>query len=216
MISSIFILLFGVLLISLVVFGGAQMFIPYFRILLVNILKISDSDWDNVLSIANSTPGIFGLKLALASGYLAGQGEWWAYLLMIVSYLIFISVPLVIMYLVMKQYKKWKKSNFMDSLIKIMRPMIAGILVSVIINLAMSIIVPFVGFNDLSDDFGKLDKYFYLKNTFFREWRYWMLLAWSLLAIPIDFYILKKWKISAIILIIINIALCMILFEPWL
>lgn len=32
----------GCLIISFVVFGGAQVFIPYFKILLVNILDIPD------------------------------------------------------------------------------------------------------------------------------------------------------------------------------
>ena len=63
-ILAVLVVLLGVFIISVVVFGGAQMFIPYFKILLVNILKIEQEQWDSVLSIANATPGIFGIKVA--------------------------------------------------------------------------------------------------------------------------------------------------------
>ena len=77
-------------------------------------------------------------------------------------------------------------------------------------------IVPFVGFNDLGTNFGELDNYFHLQDTFFKQWRYWVLLAWTFVSIPVDMFVIKKFKINIIYLIIANIALCMVLFEPWL
>lgn len=217
MISSIFIVLLGCFIISIVVFGGAQMFIPYFKILLVDILDINQELWDSVLSVANATPGVFGLKISFASGYLASQGEWWGYLLMFGTYLIFIIVPIFIMIFAMKKFNKMKESKFMQSFLKIMRPIIAGILLSIVINLFVSLIVPFVGFNDLSDRIGYLNKYLYLKeNNFFSGWRYWLLLTWSIVSIPLDFYILKKYKVNVMYLIVINIILCLTIFQPWL
>ena len=63
-----------------------------------------------------------------------------------------------------------KESKFMNTFLKIMRPIIAGILLSIVVSLGMSLIIPFVGFNDLGSDFGALDKYFYLKDSgFFSE-----------------------------------------------
>ena len=216
MISTL-IVLAGCLIISLVVFGGAQMFIPYFKILLVNFLHISQDSWDSVLSIANSMPGVFGLKVAFASGYLAGEGNWWAYLLMFGSYFVFIAVPIIFILIIMKRYHKMKQNKFMTSMLKVMRPIIAGILISIVINLGLSLIVPFVGFNDLSDkNFGALDKYAYLKDTFFKKWRYWVLLAWTLVSIPTDLILIRKFKVNTIYLILVNISLCMVLFEPWL
>ena len=216
LILSIIIVLLGCLIISFVVFGGAQMFIPYFKILLVNILKVSQNDWGAVLSIANSTPGVFGLKVSFASGYLAAQGHWLGFILMFFSYAIFIIVPIVVMLFVMKKYNQFKSSKFMVSFLKLMKPTIAGILLSIVVNLWMSLIVPFVGFNDLGTNFGELDNYFHLQDTFFKQWRYWVLLAWTFVSIPVDMFVIKKFKINIIYLIIANIALCMVLFEPWL
>lgn len=208
MISALVVLL-GCLIISIVIFGGAQVFIPYFKILLVDILKVSDQDWDSVLSIANSTPGVFGLKLGLVSGYLAANGEWWGWILMILTYLIVVFIPIVIIILIFNKYQKIKTNKFMISCLKIMKPIIAGILISVVINLSMSLIIPFVNFNNLND-YISLEK-----DNFFIKWRYWMLLGWSFTSIPIDFYLIRKFKINTIYLILINILLCLILFEPW-
>ena len=213
---SLIIVCLGCLIISLVVFGGAQVFIPYFKILLVNILQVSDETWNSVLSIANSTPGVFGLKLAFISGYLAGQGQWWAYLAMFITYLIFIIIPIFLMILIMNKLNKIKNKKFMISLYNVMKPVLAGVLASVAINLIMSLIVPFLGFNELSDNFGQLDKYIYFKDTFFTKWRYWVLIAWSILSIAIDYFLIIKYRINIFILIIINVTLCMIIFQPWL
>ena len=216
-IAAIFIVLLGCFIISIVVFGGAQMFIPYFKILLVNILGIENETWESVLSIANSTPGVFGLKVAFASGYLAAEGEWWGWLLMFGTYLVFIIVPIFVMIFVMKKYKKFKESKFMVSFLNWMKPIIAGILISIVINLGMSLILPFVGFNDLGTEFGQLDKYLYWKNSgFFSQWRYWVLLSWSVVSIPVDLFMIRKFKINVVLLIIVNIILCLILFQPWL
>lgn len=214
---SILIVLLGCLIISFIVFGGAQMFIPYFKILLINFLKISQEEWDAVLSIANSTPGVFGLKIAFASGFLAARNEWWGYLLMFGTYLIFILIPILIMMVIMKKYNKFKKSKFMNTFLKIMRPIIAGILLSIAINLALSIITPFLVFNDLGDNLSDFSNYFKFKeDSFFKGWRYWVLLSWSLVSIPIDLFMIRKYKINILYLIVINIILCFILFEPWL
>ena len=208
--------LLGCVIISLVVFGGAQMFIPYFKILLVNFLHVPQSDWETVISIANATPGVFGLKVSLASGYLAEQGYWWGYLLMFGTYAICMIIPIGIMFMVMKKYQKIKQNSFMKVFLEVMKPTIAGILISIAINLGLSILVPFVGFNDLGSEFGQLDKYFYFQETFFTKWRFWALLCWSIFSIGIDWWLIHKYKINIGIMIIVNIILCMIIFEPWL
>ncbi|MGL5520053.1 MAG: chromate transporter [Metamycoplasmataceae bacterium] len=213
---SALIVLLGCFIISIVVFGGAQVFIPYFKILLVNVLGIDLNTWENLLSITNATPGIFGLKLALASGYLAAQGHWWGYLLMFGTYFIFTLVPIFMMTIVMKKYNKIKQTKFMVLFLKIMRPVLSGILISVVLSLLMSLVVPFIGFNDLGSEFSELDKYLYFKeHSFFKEWRYWVLLTWSIISIPADFVIIRKYKTNIIFLIITNIVLCMLLFAPW-
>ncbi|MGL4183761.1 MAG: chromate transporter [Metamycoplasmataceae bacterium] len=213
--SAIAVLL-GCLIISIIVFGGAQVFIPYFKILLVNVLGIDLDTWENLLSITNATPGIFGLKMALASGYLAAQGHWWGYLLMFGTYFVFSLVPIFIMTIVMKKYNKLKKTKFMIFFLKMMRPILSGILISVVLYLLMSLVVPFIGFNDLGSEFGNMDKYLYFKqHSFFIGWRYWVLLGWSIISIPTDFVLIRKYKINMIFLIITNIGLCMILFAPW-
>ena len=94
------VVILGCLIISIVVFGGAQIFIPYFKILLVNLLGVSPDVWNSVLSITNATPGVFGLKLAFISGFLAANGNWWGWLLMIVTYIAFIMVPIGLILLI--------------------------------------------------------------------------------------------------------------------
>ena len=211
------IVILGCLIISIVVFGGAQIFIPYFKILLVNLLGVSPDVWNSVLSITNATPGVFGLKLAFISGFLAANGNWWGWLLMIVTYIAFIMVPIGLILLIFNKYKKIKETKFMIAFSKMMKPIIRGILCSIIINLFISILLPFVGFNDLSDNINNLDKYLYIKtDQFFTGWRFWMIFAWTLISIPVEYWIMKKYQINTIFIIIINIILCLIIFEPWL
>ena len=211
------VVILGCLIISIVVFGGAQIFIPYFKILLVNLLGVSPDVWNSVLSITNATPGVFGLKLAFISGFLAANGNWWGWLLMIVTYIAFIMVPIALILLIFNKYKKIKETKFMIAFSKMMKPIIGGILCSIIINLFISILLPFVGFNDLSDNINNLDKYLYIKtDQFFTSWRFWMIFAWTLISIPVEYWIMKKYKINTIFIIIINIILCLIIFEPWL
>ena len=211
------VVILGCLIISIVVFGGAQIFIPYFKILLVNLLGVSPDVWNSVLSITNATPGVFGLKLAFISGFLAANGNWWGWLLMIVTYIAFIMVPIGLILLIFNKYKKIKETKFMIAFSKMMKPIIRGILCSIIINLFISILLPFVGFNDLSDNINNLDKYLYIKtDQFFTGWRFWMIFAWTLISIPVEYWIMKKYQINTIFIIIINIILCLIIFEPWL
>ena len=202
------VVILGCLIISIVVFGGAQIFIPYFKILLVNLLGVSPDVWNSVLSITNATPGVFGLKLAFISGFLAANGNWWGWLLMIVTYIAFIMVPIGLILLIFNKYKKIKETKFMIAFSKMMKPLIGGILCSIIINLFISILLPFVGFNDLSDNINNLDKYLYIKtDQFFTGWRFWMIFAWTLISIPVEYWIMKKYKINTIFIIIINIIL---------
>lgn len=211
------IVILGCFVISIVVFGGAQIFIPYFKILLVNFLGVQPEVWDSVLSITNATPGVFGLKLAFISGFLAANGNWWGWLLMIATYTVFIMIPIGLILLIFKKYKKLKETKFMIAFLKMMKPIIGGILCSIIINLFISILLPFVGFNDLSDNINNLDKYLYFKKEdFFTGWRFWMILVWTLISIPTEYWIMKKYKINIVVIIIINIILCLLIFEPWL
>lgn len=207
---SVFLVLVGCLIISFVVFGGGQMFIPYYKIMLVNILKISEEDWNQVLSIANATPGVFGLKLSFVSGYLIANNNWWGFLLTFGTYTAFILVPIIFILFTFKKYTKHKNDKFMINFTKIMRPIIAGIFISIIVNLSISLLLPFVNFNNLNN-------YFEWKNEkFFVGWRYYALVAWTLFSIPSEYVIMKKYKINSIQMICTNIVICLIIFQPWL
>lgn len=207
---NIMIVLIGCLIISFVVFGGGQMFIPYFKILLVDLLKIEEQQWNQVLSIANATPGVFGLKLSFVSGYLISQNNWWGFLLTFGTYTAFILVPICFILFTFKKYQKHKESHFMINFSLIMRPIIAGILISIIINLSISLLLPFVKFNELGNYLGQKNE------TFFNGWRYYVLIAWVLLAIPTEYFLMRKYKIKSIQMIIANIIICFLLFQPWL
>lgn len=209
---TILLVLFGCLIISFVVFGGGQVFIPYFKILLVDLLHIEEQQWNEVLSIANATPGIFGLKLSFVSGYLISQNQWWGFFLAFVTYSAFIVIPIFFVLFLFKKYQKHKESQLMSSFSQIMKPIIAGILISIIINLSVSLLLPFVKFNELG-----LENYIgWKEETFFKGWRYYVLITWVLLAIPTEYFLMRKYKIKSIQMILANIIICFLLFQPWL
>lgn len=76
-------------------------------------------------------------------------------------------IPISLILLIFNKYKKIKETKFMIGFSKIMKPIIGGIICSIIINLFISILLPFIGFNDLSDNIHNLDKYLYFKTDQF-------------------------------------------------
>lgn len=207
---SLIIAVVGCFLLSFIVFGGGQIFIPFFKILLVDMMHVDDNLWQSALTLSNATPGVFSLKLAFVTGYLAAYGEWWGYLAMFLTYTAFIIVPMVIMVLAMKVFNKLQTNKYMIIVNHLMKPVIAGILIALSIQLLISVMFPLVQFNELNNYAG------IAQHPFFRDWRLWAAIAFVPVDIGVIWWMTKKYKINIIWIILANIVLAMIVFQPWL
>lgn len=200
----------GCLIISFVVFGGGQVFIPFFKILIVDFMNVDSSLWESALTLANATPGVFSTKLAFITGFLAANGQWWGYLAMFITYACFVIVPMIIMMFAMKGLKKIQKNQFWITINKLIKPVVTGILFALCIQLFLSATMPFVIFNDVNKYVG------YEPSTFFSDWRLYALIAFVPCSIASVLWILHKYKINIIWLILTNISIAMLIFQPWL
>ncbi len=206
----------GLLLLSLVVFGGGQVFMPIFKILwqlmAQNGAHIDDTKINNIFAIANSTPGVVSTKFGMFTGYLVSNGEWWGYIAMIGTYIIFAAPSILLMMLAMKMVKKTKTNKYLKNIVMYLRPVIIGVLGSLALQLLIGTMFPQVSFNA----FGKYSPTIIHgdKSFFFSGWRMWVLIAWFPLSTL--FAIVWLWKKKPIlILIMIYIIAALLLFWPF-
>ncbi|WP_036456961.1 chromate transporter [Mycoplasmopsis lipofaciens] len=207
------------IIISLSVFGGGQVFMPIFKWLWISLsswfdLNISEITINNIFAIGNATPGILSPKFALITGYLTANGEWWGFVAMLLTYSIFIFPAFLMMYLALRYTRKINNSNFFTKLIKIMNPVIVGIIVALIIQLFLAIIFPFLKFNKSLSEYWTINQNT-LKNLFYSDWRKIVLYIYVPTGIIISSILYFK-KIPIVYLIIGNIVLSLLLFQPWL
>ena len=207
----------GVLLLGFIVFGGGQVFMPLFKslwnLMSDNGANITDTKIDNMFAVANSTPGVVSTKLATFTGYLSANGEWWGWLALILTYLIF-SIPSIIMvWFAYKMISKSETSKYLKDLLKYMRPIVAGILIALAIQLFLGTAFPQVVFNS-SNSYASINNNS-AKASFFSGWRLYVLISYTIVVIP-EAFILYRRGTKLFSLIIIHMIIGMILFEPWL
>ncbi|NQZ65995.1 MAG: chromate transporter [Mycoplasmatales bacterium] len=206
----------GVLVLGLIVFGGGQVFMPLFKSLWEFMsshgANIDADKIDNMFSIANSTPGVVSTKLATFTGYLAANGEWWGWLALILTYLIF-SIPSIILVKIAYNWvSKSETSKYLKGMMLYLRPVIGGILLSLAIQLLIATAFPSVVFNESGNFVGsKVTE----RSSFFSGWRKPVLISYVIIVIPESFFLYKK-GVNLFNLIIIHMILGLILFEPWL
>ncbi|MGZ9763009.1 chromate transporter [Mycoplasma sp. 5912] len=199
------------ILISLSVFGGGQVFMPIFRWLWMFLAQnfdanINDDDINTIFTVANSTPGVVSTKFAFFTGYIIANGQWWGYLAMFLTYLIFCLPAIIIMVLAMKYINKFKTNTFVKNMLIIMRPIVAGIILSLALQLFLAIFVPEVSFNK------SLAKYaIEKKEVFFVGYRNILLKIYVPIGILFSYYLARK-KFSLFLIIVINIAISFFLF----
>ncbi|MBU4693371.1 chromate transporter [Mycoplasma zalophidermidis] len=208
-----------IILVSLSVFGGGQIFMPIFTWLWKSLAKwfnitITTEQINSVFAISNSTPGILSPKFATVTGYLVSEGQWWGYTAMILTYLAFCVPPILMMKLAMKYADKFEDSLFLKKLINIMNPVVTGIIVALAIQLFIGLIAPQVVFNKSAKEYFGLD---YSDKTviFFSGWRGIVLYVYVPIGIIISLILYFK-KIPMFELILGNVVIALILFEPWL
>ncbi|AKB10964.1 chromate transporter [Mycoplasmopsis synoviae] len=219
MILILFFTLLMMCVISLSVFGSGQVFIPLFRWFWMFLEKtfnanISNDTINEVISISNLTPGLVSTKFAFFSGYLISNGYWYGYLAAILTYVVFALCAIMVLVFVMKNLKKFESSKTIQRIFIILKPVIAGIIFSLAIQLFISITFPFVTFNSSISSYFKID--FGKTNAiFFSGWRRYVLFAFVPVSISFSIIMLKKTKIHLLVLILLNIALALLFFQPW-
>ncbi|WP_029513012.1 chromate transporter [Mycoplasmopsis iners] len=216
-------IIFALAIISLSVFGGGQVFMPMFKWLweFMNntfAIPISETNINQIFTVANATPGVVSTKFAFFTGFLAGNSatgmqHWWAYALMFVTYLCFCLPAILIMAFAMKYLQKFQTKKYIQRILLLMKPIVAGIIIALAFQLLINILLPFIKFNEVNNYFA-IDKD-NNKARFFSNWRLIALFIYVPINIGTSYWLYKK-KLSLFLLIVINILLSLIIFEPWL
>lgn len=204
---------------SLSVFGGGQVFMPIFKWMWLFIAKnfdinINETMINNAFTVSNSTPGIISTKFAFFTGYFISNGSWYGHLLTIVTYFFFVAPAILMMFYSMKYINKFNDSPILKRLIIILKPVVAGIVVSLALQLIISVIFPYLIFNDSINDYFQLN-FSSQKVIFFSGWRLIVLYIYVPISVIISFILYRK-KVSLFWLIIANILIVLIIFMPWL
>ncbi|MBW0597162.1 chromate transporter [Mycoplasma anatis] len=204
---------------SLSVFGGGQVFMPIFKWMWLFIAKnfdinINETMINNAFTVSNSTPGIISTKFAFFTGYFISNGSWYGHLLTIVTYIFFVAPAILMMFYSMKYINKFNDSPILKRLIIILKPVVAGIVVSLALQLIISVIFPYLIFNDSINDYFQLN-FSSQKVIFFSGWRLIVLYIYVPISVIISFILYRK-KVSLFWLIIANILIVLIIFMPWL
>lgn len=217
MIAALGVAVIGVLILSVIVFGGGQVFIPLFKSLWTLMGQIAGNELpdlteqiNTMITAANVTPGVVSTKFALFTGYVVANGEWWGWISMILTYVIFTTPAIILMLVGMKLVKKSSKNVYLKNMIIFLRPVISGVLVALAVQLFISITFPDLIFN--GSQYIGLEP---VKNNFFTGWRFWLLIVWSPFVI-IESFILYKKKVPLLPLILGHVIVAIIIFAPWL
>lgn len=218
MLLTIVFALFGVLIISLIVFGGGQVFLPLFRSLWDLLsdtfhLNLDNDLYQNIFTVVNSTPGVVSTKLAAITGLIISQGEWWGFLVLLLTYVIFVLPAILVMYFGNILLKKII-NKYLNKSVMIFKPIIAGILISLAFQLLLSTLFFNVDFNHNYKEYIAYNTTSG-RNNFFKGWRLYVLYTWLPIEILISIYLHIK-KINLFFIIILMIILSLIFFQPWL
>ncbi|AIA29715.1 chromate transport protein [Mycoplasmopsis californica HAZ160_1] len=207
-------------LISLSIFGGGQIFMPIFNWLWESFnqwfsTNISRESIDAVFAVSNSTPGILSPKFAALTGYLVAGGEWWGYVAMILTYLAFVLPAILMMQLAIKYVDKFEHSPYLKRLIQIMNPVVTGIIIALSIQLFIATIAPNIYFNKSISEYVGWKNLTDQKLQFFSNWRRYVLYVYVPVGVGLNLSLYMK-KSPMFALIIANVIVSLILFQPWL
>lgn len=225
MIIALLFAIIGVLILGLIVFGGGQIFMPLFKSLWQLMdhhgAHITDQKINNVFTIANSTPGVVSTKFALITGYLTADGAWWGWLAMFLTYLVFAIPSIIMVWWAAKLVNNSEKSKHLKLMTKYLKPVVAGIVIALAIQLFIGTAFPHVVFNNGVHNYMGIDKTTIQDGVttqygFFQGWRLWVLIPYSIIVTIESAYLYAKGKASLFLLIVIHIVIGLVIFEPWL
>lgn len=212
--TSIALLMF----ISFTVFSSGQIFMPIFRWFWGLLNRVFDAGIDvqeinNIFTISNITPGIFSTKLAFTTGFFITKGHWGGFALGFLTYFVFILIPILIMHGALKFMKKKGETNFMVSLMKVMNPVVSGIIAALVAQLSIAIIFPQIVFNESIQRYALIDET-RRKALFFSGARRILLYIYMPVTIILS-AVLYNTKVSIGKMFILNIIVCAAIFAPW-
>lgn len=218
MILAIVLGIVGVTILSLIVFGGGQVFMPLFQsfwLFLGNNLgvNIDQSKIDAIFTISNATPGVVSTKFAAFTGLLIANNEWWGWILAFFTYLVFCIPAIFLMLLASKMVNKASQTKYLSKLTIVFKPILAAIMISLAIQLLISSMFPQLIFNKGINDYFDISQN--PKSLFFSGWRYWVLIVWVPIFVIISFILYNK-KIPLFWIFLGGIIISFVLFQPWL
>ncbi|WP_371813980.1 chromate transporter [Mycoplasma sp. OR1901] len=199
------------ILVSLIVFGGGQVFMPIFS-WMWNLLNsafgsnINDDTINKIFTVSNTTPGVVSTKFAFFTGYLVANGEWWGYLAIFLTYLVFCLPAIIMVLLAMKYISKFRTNTFTKNLMTIMKPIVSGIIISLAIQLFIGVFAPEITFNKGVDKYAMLNS----KNIFI-GYKNILLKIFVPVGILYSYWLAKK-NYSLFWIIIINVSISFIIF----
>ncbi|MGX9358389.1 chromate transporter [Mycoplasma sp. 128] len=212
---------------AFIVFGGGQVFMPIYKWIYeflsqhFSSVTVNSETIDQVFAVANATPGVIGTKLALFTGYLisiddSGNAQWWGYIAMLVTYLIIVVPAIVIMHYSAKALAKSKSSKYFKNLNIILKPVLAGVMFSLAVQLFIGTTFPMIKFNDSTSYIVNVSSSStHSKLNIFKGWRLIVLFIYSPIAIVATIYLQKR-RVPLLFLILSSIVLGLLLFQPWL
>ncbi|WP_426460940.1 chromate transporter [Mycoplasma hafezii] len=212
------------IVICLIVFGGGQVFMPIFSWFWTTLAQYFDSNIDEnvinqIFTVANATPGVISTKFALFTGYLVANGAWWGYLAMFLTYLVFSLPAIIVMLIAMRYINKFESNSLLKNLLIISKPLVAGIMLALAVQLLISIALPEFYFNKgVTEYIGKIiitDKTTGFASIFndatpIAHLRKILLYVYLIIATIIAI-ILVKYKKSLFIIILVNVSLALIM-----
>ena len=114
---------FNIFLIGIVTFGGGQVFIPLFKDLLLDKLKLlSKTEFFNMLGFINAYPGPIATKIAIYSGFIAN-----GFLGMCFAAIAIAGPGFLIMYYSCSHIEKVKNHRIIKSINIFIKPIIVAI-----------------------------------------------------------------------------------------
>ncbi|WP_036463957.1 chromate transporter [Mycoplasmopsis sturni] len=206
------------IIISLSVFGGGQLFMPVFEwfwgfIKTTFNFDITSDDIAKFFAVGNSTPGILAPKFAIFTGYALGEGHWWVILTTLGAYIIFAAPAILLMLFSKKIVNKYKDTLFLKSFFRFMSPILVGILGALVVTLFLKLVFPSLGFNNHFGEYIKINSDSEIAR-FFSGWRLILLLVYVPIGIVFFIYLIVK-KIPLVYLILGNISVGLIILLPW-
>ncbi|CAT05176.1 Uncharacterised protein [Mesomycoplasma conjunctivae] len=209
----------AIFLIALLVFGGGQVFMPFFSwfwSFLPNFgVPISQSDINTIFTIGNSTPGVLSLKFAASTGLIITQYQWWGWIFAILFYLVF-TIPSIIFVIIWTKYinkNKAKEQKYLVGLIKWIKPAVIGIILALALQLFVNMILVSHTFNSSQGYISEINKG--VKVDFFIKWRFWLLIVfvpvWTIFS-----SLLYIKKVNIFYILVMGLIAAFVIFEPWL